>query len=113
MERLSAIGEWMAVNGEAIHGTTYGPLQHLLFGRTTAKKGSVYLHIWDWPSSGNISLGAMPGEVTEVTLLAGREPLSFKQSGNHFTIQIPNQPPDPIVSVLAIRLKSTINGSPE
>jgi alpha-L-fucosidase len=112
VERLSAIGEWMAVNGEAIHGTTYGPLQHLLFGRTTAKKDSVYLHIWDWPSSRKISLGAMPGEVTEVILLAGHEPLSFKQSGSHFTIQIPSQPPDPFVSVLAIRLRSAGNGSP-
>ena len=113
VERLSAIGEWMAVNGEAIHGTTYGPLQHLLFGRTTAKKDSVYLHIWDWPSSGKISLGAMPGEVTEVILLAGHEPLSFRQSGSHFTIQIPSQPPDPFAGVLAIRLRSAGNGSPE
>ncbi len=112
-ERLAAIGEWMAVNSEAIHGTTYGPLQHLLFGRTTAKEGSVYLHIWDWPSSGKISLGAMPGEVAEVTLLAGHESLPFKQSGNHFTIRIPKQPPDPIVSVLAIRFKSKENGSTE
>ena len=113
VERLATIGAWMAVNGKAIHGTTYGPLQHLLFGRTTAKEDSVYLHVWDWPSSGRISLGAMPGEVAEVTLLAGHEPLSFKQSGNHFTIQIPSQPPDPFVSVLVIRLKSTDNGSPE
>jgi alpha-L-fucosidase len=41
-------------------------------------------------------------------LLIGYGPvsaLSFKQAGNHFTIQVPNQPPDPIISVLAIRLK--------
>ncbi len=113
MERLATIGKWMAVNGEAIHGTTYGPLQHLLFGCTTAKKDFVYLHVWDWPSSGKISLGAMPGEVTEVTLLAGDETLPFRQSGNHFTIQIPKQPPDPVISVLAIRLKSNENGSSE
>jgi alpha-L-fucosidase len=106
-ERLRIMGQWLAVNGEAIQGTTYGPLQHLLFGRTTAKEHTVYLHIWDWPSSGSISLGAMPGEVTDVTLLAGREPLPFRQDGVHFTIQVPNQPPDPIISVLAIRLKPT------
>jgi alpha-L-fucosidase len=105
--RLREIGQWMAVNGEAIHGTTYGPLQHLLLGRTTAKEDTVYLHVWDWPSAGKLSLGAMPGEVAEVTLLAGRERLSFRQAGNHFTIQIPQWPPDPTVSVLAIRLKTT------
>jgi alpha-L-fucosidase len=107
IERLRAVGQWMAVNGEAIHGTTYGHLQHLLFGRTTAKENTVYLFVWDWPASGKISLGAMPGEVMEVVLLAGRERLPFKQAGNHFTIEVPKLPPDPVISVLAIRLKPT------
>jgi alpha-L-fucosidase len=107
IDRLRAIGRWLAVHGESIYGTTYGPLQHLLYGRTTAREGSVYLHIWDWPSSGSISLGAMPGAVSEVTLLGGHEPLTFDQHGNYFTIQVPKQPPDPIISVLAIRLKPT------
>jgi alpha-L-fucosidase len=107
LERLNALGQWMAVNDEAIHGTTYGPLQHLIFGRTTADQDTVYLFIWDWPSSGRISLGAMPGQVSAVTLLAGRQPLSFKQAGNRFAIQVPDRPPDPFISVLAIQLETT------
>ena len=104
VERLKQIGAWMDTNGEAIHGTTYGPLQHLLFGRTTAKEDAVYLLVWDWPSSGKINLGAMPGVVSGVSLLAGQEPLPFNQPGNNLTIRIPHQPPDSPVSVLAIHL---------
>ena len=107
VDHRHALGQWMSVNGEAIHGTTYGPLQHLLFGRTTAKENTVYLLIWDWPSSGRLSLGAMPGRVSSVTLLSERQPLSFKQVGNRFTIQVPIQPPDPLISVLAIDLQPT------
>ena len=107
VERLSTIGRWMDVNGESIHGATYGPLQHLLFGRTTAKGDAVYLHIYDWPSSGRISLGAMPGPVSEVVLLAENKPLPFQQKGNHFTIEVPVGAPDPLISVLAIRLEPT------
>jgi alpha-L-fucosidase len=107
VERLKAIGRWMAVNGESIHGATYGPLQHLLFGRTTAKRDRVYLHVYDWPSSGRISLGAMPGRVSDVVLLEGQESLPFKQTGNHFSIQVPAQAPDPLISVLAIHLNPT------
>ena len=111
VERLRTIGRWMAVNGESIQGTTYGPLQHLLLGRTTARENVVYLHVWDWPSSAQISLGAMPGAVSEVRLLAGDEPLPFHQAGNQFTIQVPDQAPDPIVTVLAIALKPAPNRS--
>lgn len=113
VERLEGIGRWMAVNGAAIYGTTYGPLQHLLFGRTTARENVVYLHVWDWPSSGRIGLGAMPGLVSEVRLLAGGEALPFRQAGNQFTIEVPGQPPDPVVSVLSIVLEPATEGHME
>jgi alpha-L-fucosidase len=111
VDRLRAIGRWMAVNGESIQGTTYGPLQHLLLGRTTAKERTIYLHVWEWPSSAQISLGAMPGAVSEVRLLAGDELLPFHHAGNDFTIEVPGQAPDPIVTVLAIALKPPPNRS--
>ena len=37
VERLEAMGKWMKVYGDSIYGTTYGPLQNLSFGKTTAK----------------------------------------------------------------------------
>jgi hypothetical protein len=47
----------------------------------------------------------MPGTVSEVRLLAGNQPLPFHQAGNEFTIEVPGQAPDLIVTVLAIALK--------
>jgi alpha-L-fucosidase len=37
VERLAAIGAWMKVNGEAIHGTQAGPFEALSFGRCTQR----------------------------------------------------------------------------
>jgi len=34
---LRAIGEWLSVNGESIHETTYGPVQGMASVRTTRK----------------------------------------------------------------------------
>lgn len=101
-ERLETMGKWLKVNGEAIYGATHGPLQDLPFGRTTAKNGTVYLHIFGWPG-GEVRLSGMAGRAASVTLLAGGAALPFRQDGGTLTIRLPSSAPDPHATVLAIR----------
>ena len=75
-ERLRAIGEWLAVNGESIYETTYGPIQGVASLRTTAKGNSVFVHIFDWPSTG-LELTGVEAKVISARLLANGEPLTF------------------------------------
>ena len=104
VERLVAMGEWLKVNGESIYGTTYGPLQNLAFGRSTAKGNKIYLHVSDWPK-GSLEVPGLRVRVAAVTLLAGRQPLKFRQASEHLTIEVPAQAPDPHVSVLALETR--------
>ena len=101
-ERLRAVGEWMKVNGEAIYGTTYGPLQGLSFGRTTAKAKTVYLHVFDWPA-GKLELTGL-ARIVSVRLLKGNQPLRFTQRGDRLSVDVPPQAPDPHATVLAIEV---------
>jgi len=101
VERLRRIGQWMQTNGESIHGTTYGPLQGLKFGRTTAKDGTVFLHVFDWPGD-KLQVEGIPGKVASVALLGGEGKLQFAQSEGRLGVNLPAAPPDPIASVLAI-----------
>ncbi len=103
-ERLLAIGKWLEVNGEAIYGTTYGPLQNLSFGKTTAKGDTVYLHVFDWPPDG-LEITGLAGKVREAILLAGRQRLSFRQVGDRVRIETPREAPDPHAGVIALRIK--------
>jgi alpha-L-fucosidase len=100
-ERLLAMGEWLKVNGEAIYGATYGPLQDWPAGRTTAKGKTVYLHVFDWPQ-GPLEVSGLGSRVRSVRALAGAKPLKFRQSGNRLTIETAGLAANPHATVLAL-----------
>jgi alpha-L-fucosidase len=101
-ERLRAIGDWLAVNGESIYGTTYGPIQGVTSIRTTLKRETVYVHILDWPSS-PLKIQGLSAKAISARLLGSGQPLKFTQSEQGIEIELPSQAPDPNVSVVAIR----------
>ena len=103
-ERLRGIGAWLKVNGEAIYGTSAGPLQDLPFARTTAKGNTIYLHVFDWPK-GALEVPGLPARVRQVLLLAGGQPLKFTQRGDRLSIQTPAEMPDAQATVLVMRTK--------
>jgi alpha-L-fucosidase len=101
-ERLRAIGDWLALNGESIYGTTYGPVQGVSAIRTTAKRESVFIHIFDWPSA-TLDVSGLEKKVISARLLATGQPLKFRQSDTGLQIDLPTQAPDANVSVIALR----------
>jgi alpha-L-fucosidase len=103
-ERLLAIGDWLKVNGDAIYGSTYGPIQGLASLRSTAKGKNVYLHVFDWPK-GDLEITGLKAKVTDATLLAGSKKLTFRQSGDKLSIQVPAAAPDARASVIALKTK--------
>ena len=104
-ERLRAVGEWMKLNGDSIYGTTYGPWQKLQFGRSTAKGKTIYVHVFDWPASGELQVDGVREKVRSATMLAGKQHLNFRQSGERLTIEASKAPPDPNASVIAIETR--------
>jgi alpha-L-fucosidase len=93
VERLEAMGAWLAVNGESIYGTRPGPIQGMNGYRTTQKNGKIYLHVFDWPQGGKLSLPKLA--VTAAYLLADpSQQLSVSQSSDQVVIQGPAAAPD-------------------
>jgi alpha-L-fucosidase len=108
VERLEAVGKWMAVNGEAVWGTTASPFQKLPWGRATAKPGRIYLHVFDWPKD-RLLVPGLETKVRKAYLLADplRAPLPMAQAtGNErgMVIQLPPKAPDAIASVVVVEV---------
>lgn len=101
-ERLRAIGDWLAVNGDSIYGTTYGPIQGMSLARTTVKGNKVFVHIFDWPSA-SFEINGLDTKVVSASLLSDGRPLKYNQTEEKLQIDLPAQAPDPNVSVIALR----------
>ncbi len=106
VERLRGIGAWLETNGEAVYGTTAGPLQGLDWCRTTAEPGRVYLHVFDWPQNGVLTIDGLPGEVLSARLLAdaSQAALPITAEGERVTIQAPAAAPDAIDTVIVFQV---------
>ena len=105
---LQEVGAWMKVNGESIYGTSASPLKtQPKWGRITKKDGTLYLHVFDWPANGKLSVPSLPHIQPAATahLLADKEsPLevSRDEKTGFLTITVPAKALDPIDTVVVL-----------
>jgi alpha-L-fucosidase len=102
-QRLRAIGDWLTLNGDSIYGTTFGPVQGVNDLRTTANDKSIYVHVFNWPATAVCEIAGIEPKVMSARLLANGKPLTFHQTEGKLQINIPEQAPDPNVSVIALK----------
>jgi alpha-L-fucosidase len=112
-DRLRAMGAWLRVNGDAVYGTTAGPLQGLGWGRSTFQAGSgstpdrMFLHVFYWPNEGRLTVPAFGRNVSRAYLLAdaAHTPLRVSAAEAGWSIQGPAATPDRVDTVVVLEIE--------
>ncbi len=104
IDRLKDMGDWLKINGEAVYETQGGPYKPTGYMVATRKDNKIYLHLLDSEKS-NLKLPFPKGVKVEKTyFLNGNIPITFNQEKTTIDINLPEQKPDDIASVIVLEL---------
>jgi alpha-L-fucosidase len=117
IERIKEIGEWMALNGDSIYGTTYAPVDFdFPWGAMTQKDQMLYLHVMNW--SPEVKFNGIAGKPVKATFLAdpkGRELTLEYDYESHVTriAGLPEEAPDTRNTVIVLEYDAPIEIDPK
>ena len=114
IERLQAIGRWMAVNGSAIRGTQASPFAEApKWGRITSRAVTgpdgkpeleLNLLVFDWPADGRLNLPQPVGAVRSAHLLGSEDPVTVHHDEQGWFLKLPPSAPNADASVVRVRV---------
>ena len=113
-QRMLEMGKWLQVNGESIYGAEAFELNKDLhdWGKITCKQDGnifkLFLHVYNWPLNKHLNLTGITANPEKIYVLADKQksPLSYSHSGAFTQINLPNDQPDPYVSVVVVEYQS-------
>ncbi len=110
---LREVGQWLAVNGEAVYGTQAGPARSQMrvigdvseAGCLTVKPGKLFITIFTWPKSQRIFIEGMKGGIVKKCYLLAdpeQKPLVFEPHERSLFIDLPKKSPSEHAGVVVI-----------
>jgi len=96
-EALRQTGRWLALNGESIYAAQPGIFpKGLPWGFSTAKPGTLYLHVFYWPFNGKLEVPRLENPVLQAYILSDpqRTPLKFETRDSRIIVEMPEDQPE-------------------
>jgi alpha-L-fucosidase len=109
VQRLKEVGQWMKVNGDAIYGSSASPFKKLTWGRATQKAGKVYLHVFDWPNDGRLTVPLSNPVIRAYLQADTSRQLDVRGGADGTVVSLPTASPSPYAGVVVLE----IHGKPE
>jgi alpha-L-fucosidase len=78
--RLKEVGDWLNLYGECIYETKGGPILPTVNYGTTSTSKAIYIHVWEWPADGKITIEGLSGIKSGKTLTSDKVSVVVKKS---------------------------------
>ncbi len=103
---LSAVGDWLSRNGEAIYDSQGGDVtEFLTHGRETFRGNYLYLIIKYWDASRKIRVNDLLNQVKSASFLGTGMSVDFRRDGEDLILSgLPSRSPDPLFPVIRLEL---------
>jgi len=116
VQRLKAMGQWLAVNGSSVYGSGAFDLRQdlhdwglITYKQAASNEHNLFLHIANWPLSKQLRLTGIKTPPGRIYLLADKQKsnLDFTHTEVVTDIRLPKLAPDPFVSVVVVEYDQT------
>ena len=104
VERLKALGAWLAKNGESIYGTRGGPVAPRSWGVTTQRGNRIYVHIVDWQDEALV-LPKLDRQIVTAHLLANGDAVKTLEADYGTVLRLPASANDPVDNIVVLDTK--------
>lgn len=101
---LRGIGDWLGRHPGAVLGASATRFGGQPWGEVTVNGTDLFLHVTEWPESGELVLPGLATRVRGVTEDGRRGALDWRRSGDDLVIDLPDRPHDPVLPVLRVSL---------
>ncbi|TWT80746.1 Alpha-L-fucosidase [Planctomycetes bacterium CA13] len=106
---LTQAGEWVRRYPQVVYNTDASPWQHVLpWGDVTRKDNTLFLCVFDWPTSGKLYLPNLKTQIASAELLGVEEgeSVTWEKAGQWIALNVPPRAPEKLVSVIQVNLES-------
>jgi alpha-L-fucosidase len=104
VERLKAMGEWLAKNGQSVYGTRGGPIAPRPWGVTTQKGNVIYVHILDWQDSA-LLLPKLARPVQSAGMLGTGDKVEVVDADYGTVLKLPASAKDPVDNIVVLKTR--------
>ncbi len=108
IDALEKVGAWTHPNGESIYGTSASPFGEIPWGRVTVNGEKLYLHVFEWPPDGMLSLVGLKNDVKKAyPLLNSAQTLHVSRDKDKVSVGLPGKPEGLGDTVIVLEIAGT------